>query len=233
MSTRESWVGLCGVVILLSFVCLSQAAVINLANSGWAVTIRGSLEGRVRVYNDTTGTLNGQTYVGIEIDKRFVGQPDTFGDLQPIYLEFIKQDANASDLIVIRDEFITNDTTVDWSAFKMMLGADLGDPIAGFDSQYAPDGDQFSSVTYQDYNGYDPGSGPLPTTLLFSNGTVPNDPPDQDDFQPGWASGEIVIMPAPNMDVGDRIVFKELPIPEPAALSLFAFIGLSLLRRKK
>ncbi len=211
----------------------ANASVIPLSTSGWSITIRPNLEGQVSVYNDQTGTVGNDTFVSIELSKYFVGDVDSFGGLQPIYVEFIKTDASASNLIVVRDEFVTNDTTANWSGFKMMLGNALSTPMSGFDPMHTMSGDQFSSVVYEDYNGYDPGTGQLPTTIHFSNGIVPHDPPDVDDFQPGWASGDLVIVANPAMAVGDRIVFKELPlVPEPVSLALFGIAGLALLKRR-
>jgi hypothetical protein len=97
---------------------------------------------------------------------------------------------------------------------------------AGFSYGSDPSGDQFATVTLSGSSGYDG----LPTRVDFSDGVVPNNPPDMDDFRPGYASGYIAIVADPEMLIGQRILLKEYPtIPEPATLGVLVSGGLILL----
>ena len=159
-----------------------------------------------------------------------MGDPDDLGLMQPMYVEFIKDSEEALEKIIIADEFITNDTSTDWIDFHIELAVSIVDPEAGFGVPTDPSGDQFETVIVSGTNGYNG----LPTKIDFYDGVVSADPPDQDDFRPGWHSGYITITANPEMEVGHRILLKEYPtIPEPATLALLAATALVLFRQRR
>ncbi|NIA06692.1 MAG: PEP-CTERM sorting domain-containing protein [Actinobacteria bacterium] len=197
------------------------AVVTQLGDSGWSVAVNEDWDIGVVVDDLTTDA------VFIEIVKRFVGQPDEYNLMPAMYIEFIKVSEQAVGQIIITDEFVTNDTTEPWIDYHMELAVSLYDPEAGFALESDPSGDQFSTVVLSGSNGHNG----LPTKFDFYNGLVPNDPPDQDDFRPGYDSGSMIIVADPQMQIDQRILLKEYPtIPEPATLGLLLFGGLALLR---
>ena len=203
----------------------AQSAVIPLGNSGWLVAVNEDWDISVPV-DDLTDDA-----VIIQIVKRFVGEPDEFGLMPAMYIEFIKNSEAAVGQIIIRDEFITNDTTEPWIDFHIELAVSIFDPEAGFSLDSDPSGDQFATVVLSGSNGHNG----LPTKFDFYDGLVPNDPQnqDEDDFRPGWHSGSMIIVADPEMQLEQRIVLKEYPtIPEPATLGLLLIGGLALLKRR-
>ncbi len=202
---------------------MGKGATYELSNSGWIVAVNEDWDIGV-----TVDAVLGDAVV-IEIQKRFVGEPDEFGLMQPMYVEFIKDSETALNKIIITDEFITNDTTMPWIDFHIELAVSISNPEAGFSRQSVPSGDQFSLVAIGNPSGYNG----LPTKITFASGLVPNNPPGQDDFRPGYDSGAMMIIVDPDMEVGQRILLKEYPtIPEPATLVLLAAGTLVLLRRR-
>ena len=202
----------------------AHCALYQLEDSGWSVAVNEDWDIGVTVDAVTDDA------VIIQIQKRFVGEPDEFGLMPAMYAEFIKDSETALNKIVITDEFITNDTTVDWIDFHIELAVSIFDPEAGFCTQCIPSGDQFSLVAIGNPAGYNG----LPTKIDFAGGLVPNDPPDQDDFRPGYHSGSMTIIVDPEMEVGQRILLKEYPtIPEPATFALLLMAGLMILARRK
>jgi hypothetical protein len=176
--------------------------------------------------------------VVIELDKTFFGGVDVYGNFDPLVVEFKKTSANASSQIVIRDEYIVNETSGEWDDFHMFLLVNAVSPEAGFDSTQTPYGDQLESVTYDKYFGYNPGPGALPIELNFVNtsGQGVSNVDGDDIFNPGYVSGEydpIVIVTDPSLPVGARFGLKEIPsMPEPISLViLLAGFGLWRLKR--
>ena len=202
------------------------AAVVSLENSledsGWLAAVNEDWDIGV-VVDDITDDA-----VIIQITKRFVGEPDEFGLMPAMYIEFIKDSEDAVGQIIITDEFITNDTTEPWIDFHIELAVSIFDPEAGFALDSDPSGDQFSTVVLSGSNGHNG----LPTKFDFRDGLVPNEPADEDDFRPGWNLGKIIVVADPDMQVGQRILLKEYPtIPEPATLGMLLLGSLALLGR--
>ena len=204
------------------------ATVYELGDSGWTAVVD---QGNINVITQvTTGAA-----VVIRIEKTFEGQPDPLGLMPPLYLDFYKTGENAAGQIIINDESITNDTSVDWIDFHMALEVSVSNPEAGFSTTLLPSGDLFSTVVLSGSNGYNG----MATKLDFSDGLVPNDSPGNV-FEPGADSGGIVIVanPAmavnPDMVIDEKIRLKEYPtIPEPATLTmLFIGSGLVMLKRR-
>ena len=209
-------------VVLIPF-STAQSAFIQLGDSGWSAAVNQDWDIGV-VVDETTNDA-----VIIQIVKRFVGEPDEFGLMPAMYIEFIKNSEQAVGQIIITDEFITNDTSRNWIDYHMELAVSIFDPEGGFSLASNPSGDQFATVVLSGSNGHNG----LPTKLDFYDGLVPNNPEDQDDFRPGYYSGSMIIVADPEMQVGQRILLKEYPtIPEPATLGLLALGGLTLLRRR-
>ncbi len=212
------------VLVLAVLTGVGKGAIYDLSNSGWIAAVNEDWDIGITV----DAVLDDA--VVIQIQKRFVGDPDDLGLMQPMYIEFIKDSEEALEKIIIADEFITNDTSVDWIDFHIELAVSIFDPEAGFGVPTDPSGDQFETVIVNGTNGYNG----LPTKIDFYDGVVPADPPDQDDFRPGWHSGYITIIANPEMEVGQRILLKEYPtIPEPATLILLVLGGLVLPGRKR
>ena len=219
-------------LILLMLVGTAYSAVNDLKiikdeieiDSGWSAAVNEDWDIGV-VVDDITDDA-----VIIEIVKRFVGEPDEFGLMSAMYIEFIKNSDQAVGQIIITDEFVTNDTSVGWIDYHIELAVSIFDPEAGFALESDPSGDQFATVVLSGSNGHNG----LPTKFDFYDGLVPNNPEDQDDFLPGYDSGAIIIVADPEMLVDQRILLKEYPtIPEPATLALLFFGGLAMLRRKR
>ena len=210
-------------VVIFTLVGTAYPVVVQLGDSGWSAAVNEDWDIGV-VVDDMT-----EEAVIIQIVKRFVGEPDEFGLMPAMYVEFIKNSDLAVGQIIITDEFVTNDTSEDWIDYHIELAVSIFDPEAGFALASDPSGDQFATVVLSGSNGHNG----LPTKFDFYDGLVLNNPEDQDDFRPGWASGAMIIVADPEMQVGQRILLKEYPtIPEPATLGLLLLGGLVLLRRR-
>ena len=196
-------------------------------DSGWLVAVNEDWDISV-VVDDLS-----EDAVFIQIVKRFVGEPDEFGIMDAMFLEFIKDAEDAVGTIIIRDEFITNDTSENWIDYHMELAVAEFDPQAGFSADSDPWGDQFATVVFSGTEGYNG----LHHKLDFYDGLVPTDPEDQDDFRPGYGTEDfnyIAIVADPELDIGQQIILKQWPtIPEPATLSLLLLGGLAMLRRRQ
>ena len=222
----RGWCCRCVIIVAVATMLsgTAQSAVNQLGDSGWLAAVNQDWDIGVVVDG-----INKDAVI-IQIVKRFVGEPDEFGLMPAMYIEFIKNSEQAVGRIIITDEFITNDTSRAWIDYHMELAVSIFDPEGGFSLASNPSGDQFATVVFSGSNGYDG----LPTKLDFYNGLVPNNPEDQDDFRPGYHSGSMIIVADPEMQVGQRILLKEYPtIPEPATLGLLLVGGLALLRRRR
>jgi hypothetical protein len=208
----------------------------DLGSSGWSMVVSSDLTRSnqikiPRVYSE------GSDYVVIELDKTFFGTTDAYGAFDPLIVEFQKTSVDAVSQIVIRDEYIVNETDKEWHDFHMFLLVNALAPEAGFDSTQTPYGDQLENVSYSDYDGYNS----LPIQLNFTNSsgqgvlTATGD----DIFRPGYRStgdyDPIVIQTDPTLAVGSRFGLKEVPTtPEPvSALIILAGFGLLGLKNKQ
>ncbi len=222
--------GICFLVLCMTLIYtnLSFAAFIELGESGWAVVLSPAMEEVVSV---SLLPFNIEDAVVIEIDKEFKQLPDEMGIFSPIVIEFQKLSEDAVSNIIISDEYIVNNTGVEWFDFHMLLI--VGDQQAGFNPNYIPSGDQFEDVSYGMYYGYDD----MPIGLDFmdidGHGVLPS-PAGDDVFWPGQAEGKILIEINPAMDVGQRFRLKEFPtVPEPVTLILFGMGALLTLTHRR
>ncbi len=208
-----------------------EAVVIPLDESGWAIVVNpASLQNGEVAVPFIYGIVNNA--VVIEIDKTFK-RPPRDGFFDPIVVEFQKLSQNAVSSIIIRDEYIVNNTQTMWDDFHISLIVDVLNPQAGFNPEFVPSGGQLESVHYSGNYGYNN----LPIQLNFENMQgpgVPSSPPGEDVFWPGHNSGQIVIQINPDMVVGTRFGLKEVPsIPEPTTIILFGGLGvIGFLKRK-
>jgi hypothetical protein len=197
---------------------------IPLGQSGWTAIIPRNVASRVDILIDSEGTLDGHTYVAIEIVKRFIGAPDPFNTVPPIFIEFAKSEHPAADWIIINDELVQNDTPAAIVRFEMAV-----DDSVGFDPAQSPSGDLFRMVVYGQNRGYQN----LPTVLSFYDGVLPKHP-QNDLFQPGQETGWIQIVTDPSMLRGQRFFLKERAyVPEPTSLVFLAFSLIGLRTRKE
>lgn len=205
---------------MLTSASTAGAAIHQLGDSGWSAAVDDEWE--------ISFSIDGYTdkAVIIEIQKRFVGEPDEFGLMPAMYVEFVKDSVEALEQIIITAEYVINNTTENWTDFHIELAVGP-DPKAGFCPNCIPSGDQFATVELSSSNGYDG----LPTRIDFYDGLVVNGPVSEDVFKPGYASGAMVIITNPELEVGERILLRELPtIPEPATmLVLLAGLAMAML----
>lgn len=205
-------------------------------DSGWAMVVRSELlEGQQVDVPYVYGVIDDA--VTIQIDKTFSRPFSEDGFNHPIIIEFEKTASDATPNIIIREEFIRNETGMEWIDYHMHLIVDALNPQAGFDPTFFPDGDQLEDVYYTWNYGYDG----LPIQLHFvdtdGSGVLSSPPYEQGEnvFQPGYfTDSQIVIVTDPGMAVGEHFGLKEIPtIPEPATLVLLGAGGVWILSRKK
>jgi len=92
-------------LIILALFCLpafGEIISIDLGESGWAAVLNSSIS--------EVGDVEGLSVYGtnedsvfIEIDKRFIAQPDEQGYYNPIIIDFVKVSENALSNIVTRE----------------------------------------------------------------------------------------------------------------------------------
>ncbi len=238
---RVNQVGWAALFLSVIVTGTAMGTLYDLGTSGWQMVVdtdlvQGNQIGVPYVYSQTSDAIT------IELDKVFLGHPDSQGNFSPLIVEFLKKSTNATPKIIIRDEYVVNDTNTDWYDYHMFLIVNALNPGAGFDASMTPGGNKLEQVSYSQYFGYDPGTGALPLQLNFvdTNGQgVQAEPPGDDIFKPGVDKlgnhDPIVIIVDPNLPVGARIGLKEFPTtPEPTTLvTILAMSGLTSLKRKR
>ena len=199
-------------------------------NSGWAMSVAVDSQGGEVMVPYVYGVTDNA--VVIELDKVF-DKPFEGAAAPAITVEFTKTSANATQEIIIRDEYVKNQSGSMWLDYHMHLVVGPSNPNAGFDPAYVPYGDQLENVSYSSNTGYND----LPIQLNFvdTNGSGVSSSPGNNIFQPGYAGGQVVIVTDPAMGVGQSVKLSEVPtIPEPATIALLGIgAALSLARKKR
>lgn len=214
-------------MLMFSLAADAQIVPLNIGeqSSGWAIVMQDGTP------VDVTVNSVGVKSVNISLDKVFTGSLNYFGFFDPIVIEFMKTDENATLDIVIESERVTNNTTHIWQDYHMFLTARATEPKVSFDLQSLPYGDQLEGVQYSRYDGFEG----LPVQLDFVNleaGGVSNQP-GNNIFAPGSEYGQIRIMTF-GMEVGERFALKEFPtVPEPTTVILLG-LGMvpAIIKRK-
>lgn len=218
------------IVLLLCGVSV-QGAYCPLGQSGWAMIVSSRVQGVENPY--VYGIENDA--VTIEIDKTYSASSYDGQYFRPIQIEFLKLSADATSKIIINDEYIVNNTGLEWHGFNMYLMVDMLNPQAGFNSAVLPSGDQLENVFFSANYGYNG----MPIQLNFEDtdgSGVLSAPPGDDVFMPGYVIGSIEININPNMAVGSRFGLKEIPTahtPEPLTLGFLGIGSLFLINKKK
>ena len=167
---------------------------------------------------------------------------NSFGGLSPIAITFQRQSVNAPQFLVIDSEEVVNQTGITWDGFTFAI--EPSSTRAAFDTgktDVSPPGSGFSispftSAVYSDQN----------RVLTLTGGTIPSSPSLQNVWNPGAASGELVINTTANINQLNDFVLKEQPlasfppgppsvIPLPAAAwsGLSGLLGLAVISSRK
>ncbi len=203
--------------LLLAAVGTAQAGVVNIGG-GWQASWDSSFDGLVQIVSD-----------GVAGDAVFIEKSIEYtGAFNAVPIVFTQIDPNAVSNIVINDEIITNNSGVDWSAFRMQLidGGDVAfDPVATAGSGGAgPIGFSISPFTTASFT-------PDNMQLNIGGGTVMNGTT----WFPGSGASDGQLWMHVNLTPGQNKVFtlKETYIPTPGAVALFGVAGLAAKRRRR
>ncbi|MEZ6210162.1 MAG: hypothetical protein R3B46_02805 [Phycisphaerales bacterium] len=203
--------------LLLAAVGTAQAGVVNIGG-GWQASWDSSLDGLVQIVSD-----------GVAGDAVFIEKSIEFtGGFNAVPIVFTQIDPNAVSNIVINDEIISNNSGVDWSAFRMQLidGGDVAFDQASTASSggSGPIGFSISPFTTASFT-------PDSMQLNIGGGTVPNGT----QWFPGAGVSDGQLWMHVNLTPGQNKVFtlKESYIPTPGAVALFGVAGLAAKRRRR
>lgn len=203
--------------LLLAAVGTAQAGVVNIGG-GWQASWDSSLDGLVQIVSD-----------GVAGDAVFIEKSIEFtGAFNAVPIVFTQIDPNAVSNIVINDEIISNNSGVDWSAFRMQLidGGDVAFDQASTASSggSGPIGFSISPFTTASFT-------PDSMQLNIGGGTVPNGT----QWFPGSGVSDGQLWMHVNLTPGQNKVFtlKESYIPTPGAVALFGVAGLAARRRRR
>ncbi len=222
------------VVVSLSVPAFGSA-VDDLGDSGWKVSGPDFMD--LNVITDAVHWADDpdDSYVLIEIHKNHWVSPDADGNFSPITLSFIQtaEDAAPVPNIRIRDEDIFNATGADWTGYNWILSnfqhSSFNTDIPVY-TGYPPDAPE-GVWDVHPFNQHAWDIGETTEKLSVFDGLVE----DGDIFRPGiYSSGYLEI----NVDVENtfenyRFALKQLPIPEPATLSLLALGAGALVCRRR
>lgn len=134
-----------------------------------------------------------------------------------IAFQQIAPDEETVSHILLTDMFLFNDTGVNWSSFReILLGSSVEfDPIASAGFSFDP----FNEMLFSDDN----------KQITFSDGSIDNG----SIWTPGLVSGALYINVDLSQDSPVSFILKELPVPAPSALLLFACSALFPLSRRR
>jgi hypothetical protein len=218
-------------VFLFLFAVSAQANTCQLGDSGWTMVVNKNVQGVDIPY--TYGVQNNA--LTIEIDKTFSAESYDGQYYRPTQIEFVKTSDSATSKIIINDEYIVNNSGREWGGFDMYLMVNMVNPMAGFNPNVSPSGDQLENVFFSENYGYN--GMPIQLSFADNNGHgVVSLPIDENIFMPGYVVGAIEISINPDMPVGSRFGLKEIPVnqtPEPMTLALLGMGGLFLVGKNK
>jgi hypothetical protein len=160
-----------------------------------------------------------------EIDKIFVGS------FTPITITFTRTGSsnNSPNTIVIRDEYVENQTGVTWTDYHISLESDNNNTLVAFDASqgvpnalnYNEDSVAFDPVTFDNYAGLKTGPttrGPL--AINFYGGALASGSAFQ--ISPDGIGPKMTIKIDPSCNT---FTLSQVPTPEPATL-IFLVVGL-------
>lgn len=222
------------VVLSLSVPAFGSVA-FPLADSGWTVSAASDLNVNVMVDDIHWSEDPDDSYVLLQVHKKFRAAPDEQGNFSPIALTFVQTAADAETVpnIRIADEAITNLTGSPWRDFHWILSKfryasfNTDVPVYVGEPSEAPAGVWGISP----FGAYGWELGPTTEELRVYDGVIPN----WGSYYPGiHSSGALEInVDLPGAPKNFSFDLKELPtIPEPATLALLA-AGSALMIRKR
>ena len=207
----------------------SIAAPIQFVGKGWKIEMPSWVDGPgAGIFLDPSDASAGPGMLIIQVSKIFRGSPGFGGTMPVVTLSFTQitgvSDADTATTIVINNETVKNETTVDWMGFDFGLTSDgFGSFDRAHDFTDAADG--FSTGTYYDVSGGSEG-------YALTDGLVRSG----DTFYPGSLSGELVV----DVDLKDPsgptayFTISETPtIPEPGVAILLGLGGLVMIVRRR
>jgi len=217
------------VVGLGAFASSSKAVTKDLSAFGWMAEMDPGVDLTI------LSTSNNGITLSLEKSANFTTGLNANGFIDPLEIVFSQIASNAVPNIAIDDENVLNNTGSTWTGFRFIVEGGL------MNNGTVPKFDTAASAGFS--------TGPFPTQTFSADakeldatgGTLPSGVFPANLFQPGKASGELVIAADPFTagSMRQSFVFKEQPIasviPLPAAAwtSLSGLLGLGLISNAK